>query len=101
MATYTGQNVGAKKLERISEGIKKSIIIGAVYSIIALMITVLFGSKITLLFVDRGEVIYNFKSNTVLNYTSYILYSVIISIYSALYNSRNGIFNTSNIGRCM
>ena len=56
MATYTGQNVGAKKLERISEGIKKSIIIGAVYSIIALMITVLFGSKITLLFVDRGEV---------------------------------------------
>ena len=48
MATYTGQNVGAKKLERISEGIKKSIIIGAVYSIIALMITVLF--------VDKGEV---------------------------------------------
>lgn len=38
------------------EGVKKSIIIGAVYSIIALMITVLFGSKITLLFVDKGEV---------------------------------------------
>ena len=41
MATYTGQNIGAGKLERISEGIKKSMIIGSVYSIVALIISVL------------------------------------------------------------
>ena len=39
MATYAGQNVGAKKLSRISEGIKKSLLIGSVYSIIALVVS--------------------------------------------------------------
>ncbi|CAM2078558.1 MAG: MATE family efflux transporter [uncultured Clostridium sp.] len=55
MATYAGQNVGAKKLDRVNEGIKKSIIIGSVYSIIAFVISILFGKTIALLFVDRNQ----------------------------------------------
>ena len=35
MATYAGQNVGAKKLDRVSEGIKSSLKIGSIYTIIA------------------------------------------------------------------
>ena len=56
MATYTGQNIGAGKLERISEGIKKSMIIGSVYSIVALMISVFFGKSLALLFVNVNEI---------------------------------------------
>ena len=56
MATYTGQNIGAGKLERISEGIKKSMIIGSVYSIVALMISVFFGKSLALLFVNENEI---------------------------------------------
>lgn len=56
MATYTGQNIGADKLERISEGIKKSMIIGSVYSIVALMISVFFGKSLALLFVNENEI---------------------------------------------
>lgn len=55
MATYAGQNVGAKKLSRISEGIKKSLLIGSVYSIIALVVSIFFGETIALLFVNAGE----------------------------------------------
>lgn len=55
MATYAGQNVGAKKLDRISEGIKASTIIGSVYSVVALIISILFGKSIALLFVDGSE----------------------------------------------
>lgn len=55
MATYTGQNIGAGKLERISEGIKKSMIIGSVYSIIALMVAIFFGKSLALLFVNGNE----------------------------------------------
>ena len=55
MATYAGQNSGARKPERISEGLKASIIIGSVYSGIALVVSILFGNHIALLFVNSGE----------------------------------------------
>lgn len=55
MATYAGQNVGAKKLDRVNEGIKNSIIIGSVYSIIAFLVSIFFGKTIALLFVDGNE----------------------------------------------
>lgn len=55
MATYAGQNVGAKKLDRISEGLKASTIIGSIYSIIALIISIVFGKSIALFFVNESE----------------------------------------------
>lgn len=55
MATYGGQNVGAKKLSRIGEGLKACIWMGAVYSVVALVVLALLGQQIALLFVDRSE----------------------------------------------
>lgn len=57
MATYAGHNVGAEKLDRISDGIKSSTIIGAVYSAAALIVLTLFGRYIALIFVDSSEVV--------------------------------------------
>ena len=45
MATYAGQNVGAKKLDRVSEGIKSSLKIGSIYSIIAFTISIFWQVK--------------------------------------------------------
>ncbi len=56
MATYGGQNVGAKKLNRIDQGIKNCVILGAVYSVIAFTILFFFSDIVALLFVDPGEV---------------------------------------------
>lgn len=55
MATYGGQNMGAKKLDRIQEGMNKCILIGAVYAVIAFMILFLFSDQAALLFVDAKE----------------------------------------------
>ncbi len=55
MATYAGQNVGAGKLKRVSEGIKSTSVLGLVYSVAACGVLVLFGSKIALLFLDASE----------------------------------------------
>lgn len=55
MATYGGQNVGAKKLDRIDQGIKSCIMLGAVYSVIALIVIYFLGDVVALLFVERGE----------------------------------------------
>ncbi|MCI8613996.1 MAG: MATE family efflux transporter [Lachnospiraceae bacterium] len=56
MATYGGQNVGAKKLERLDSGLKACILLGACYSLIALVVMYFFGADLAMLFVDAGEV---------------------------------------------
>lgn len=55
MATYGGQNVGAKKLERLDGGLKSCILLGAGYSLIALVVMYFFGADLAALFVDGGE----------------------------------------------
>lgn len=55
MATYAGQNVGAGKLGRVSQGIKSTSILGLVYSVLAFGALALFGPTIALLFVDSSE----------------------------------------------
>ncbi|MBQ2425736.1 MAG: hypothetical protein II263_04450 [Lachnospiraceae bacterium] len=50
-----GQNVGAKKLKRVKEGMFCACKIGFVYSAIAFVVLYFFGDKIVLLFMDAGE----------------------------------------------
>lgn len=55
MATYGGQNVGAGKLDRIRQGLRACIRLGAGYAVIALLI-ILFGSRpLATLFLDVSE----------------------------------------------
>ena len=55
MATYGGQNVGAGRLDRIGQGLKSCILLGAGYSVIALGISVFFGRSLATLFLDASE----------------------------------------------
>lgn len=56
MATYAGQNVGAKKIDRIHQGIKAATVIGVVYSVAAFVILAIFGKQMALLFLEADEV---------------------------------------------
>lgn len=55
MATYAGQNVGARKMDRVKEGVFAASLIGAVYSVLAFLVLYLTGDKIALLFMDSSE----------------------------------------------
>lgn len=55
MATYGGQNVGAKRLDRVTKGLFTACAIGMVYSVFVSAILVVFGDKLALLFVDPSE----------------------------------------------
>ncbi len=55
MATYSGQNVGAGKLERLGKGLKSAIIIGWIYSAIALGISYFFGENMISIFVEAND----------------------------------------------
>jgi len=79
MATYAGQNVGAKRLDRIHSGIKAATIIGVVYSVVACAVLVIFGKQLALLFMDAGEVEIIHRAHEVLILTSafYILLTIV------------------------
>lgn len=55
MATYSGQNVGAGKLERLGKGLKSAILIGWVYSAIALAVSYFFGKDMISIFVEAKD----------------------------------------------
>ncbi|WP_288221167.1 MATE family efflux transporter [uncultured Clostridium sp.] len=55
MATYSGQNLGAGRIDRIKEGVKKCSIISILVSIISTIIVVLFGGTFTKLFMSGND----------------------------------------------
>ena len=56
MATFAGQNIGARKLHRVHEGLKASALIGIIYCIVAAVVVWLFGRNLIGLFVDAPDV---------------------------------------------
>ena len=56
MATYGGQNIGARRLDRIGEGLKAAVLMGAAYSVVALAVLIFYGDVISLLFLDADQV---------------------------------------------
>lgn len=55
MATYGGQNIGAKKIDRIRTGIKDCCLIGIGYSLIAFVVVYFFSDKVIELFVSNPD----------------------------------------------
>ncbi len=55
MATFAGQNVGAKKIDRIHKGLKSVSIVGCIYCVIAFAVILFFGKDMVALFVDADD----------------------------------------------
>lgn len=55
MAPYSGQNMGAGKIDRIGKGLKSASICGFVLSGVMLVVVLLFGKKLPLLFLDASN----------------------------------------------
>lgn len=55
MATYAGQNVGARKLKRVDEGLIAAGIIGTIYSVFAILILFMFSKQLLLIFLKPEE----------------------------------------------
>lgn len=55
IATFAGQNVGSKKLDRINQGLKAASIVGCIYCVIAFVVILFFGKNMVSLFVDADD----------------------------------------------
>ena len=54
-ATFTGQNVGAGRLDRVHRGLASNLILGLIYSALALAAVLLWGRPLLMLFLNPGE----------------------------------------------
>lgn len=84
MATFTGQNLGAQKIDRIKKGVWQMMAIGLVYCAMAFGICLLFSRPLTELFIGAAEL-------TVLELTEqYLLYnSIFFPALLVIYVFRN------------
>ena len=57
LSTYVGQNVGAKKPDRIKQGVKISVLIGVLFSLIMTLTVFIFSEKLMSIFTNNIEVI--------------------------------------------
>lgn len=55
MATFAGQNVGARKVQRIHQGLKAATIAGGIYAVAVFLVAWLFGPALISLFVSAEE----------------------------------------------
>ncbi|MBR3763423.1 MAG: MATE family efflux transporter [Clostridia bacterium] len=55
MATFAGQNVGARKLDRIQQGLKSASLVGCIYCVAAFLLILFFGRDMVALFVRADD----------------------------------------------
>lgn len=55
VATYCSQNLGAKKFDRISNGLKCGLLLGVIYAVVSGTVLFFFGGDLALIFVDASE----------------------------------------------
>ncbi len=55
MATYCGQNLGARRIDRVRSGMRQITLIMTIYSFAAFLLQMLLGRYIVLLFVDKSQ----------------------------------------------
>ncbi len=87
MATFAGQNVGAKKLDRVRAGIRFSVIIASIYSIVAFIVLYFFGTQIAQLFLSSESPVAASQTADILkNASLYLIFNSAFYIPLALVN---------------
>ncbi len=94
MATYAGQNTGAKKPERIKQGLKSAIITGFIYSFSVAFIILFFGKSIITLFIDSSEteIIAMAHNMLIINSFSYFLLTLVNTVRFSIQGMGYSIF---------
>ena len=77
-ATYSGQNMGAGKIDRITKGMLWSIAIGWAYALVALLITLLIGPHIAGFFLEEPSTLLIENTALYLNITAAFYFLLVI-----------------------
>jgi Na+-driven multidrug efflux pump len=98
VSTFAGQNAGAGQYDRVKTGVKKSVLLVLLFSVLMVVIMWLFGEPIVRIFIDESEVV-NIGARglriTSLMYFAlgvvYVLRGMLNGVGDALFAMMNGI----------
>ncbi len=96
LSTFTGQNYGAKKMDRVKAGYRKSMMLMAIFSILMLPIMQLFGDSITRFFVSDEAVIAMGAKALQITSFFYVMLGVIYVIRGVLNGLGDSVFALLN-----
>ena len=89
MATYSGQNYGAGKYDRIKKGMGRGIILAGIYTVLGFCVARFLGPYISQLFIDGSETVVINLAQEYINMGSYFYF--ILSILFLFRNSLQGL----------
>lgn len=84
LSTFVGQNIGAKRIERVHLGFKSTLIMSIILSIIITLGIVLFGDALMGLFIQDETIIQMGKEYLVIVSSFYVCFSVLFTSNGAL-----------------
>ncbi len=89
MATYCGQNLGAKKFDRIEKGVHRGVALAFGYAVIGFCVARFLGPYLSLLFIDGSETEVIALAQQYINAGSY--FYLILSLLFVLRNALQGL----------
>ncbi|MFI3324700.1 MAG: MATE family efflux transporter [Clostridia bacterium] len=86
MATFAGQNLGAKKPERVSIAVKQVLVVGAIYSVLAFVVLQITAPYLSLIFVsaDETEIITCICQFLTVNSVAYIFLATLLVLRNTI-----------------
>ena len=77
-ATYGGQNMGAKKPDRINAGLRWCVVIGFSYALLAFLFLLIFGKNVALIFIKDPSPLLVHNTYTYLKYNSMFYFLLVL-----------------------
>lgn len=96
LSTYSGQNYGAKKNDRVILGFRKSMLMMFVFSVLMLPVMQVFGEAIVKIFVDDAEVIVMGAKALQITSFFYVFLGIIYVVRGVLNGTGDAIFSFVN-----
>ncbi len=84
LATFVGQNIGAKKTERVKSGLKATFVISSTISLFVTGMIIIFGDVLMRFFTDDTEVIAIGQDYLVIVSSFYLLFSAMFTVNGVL-----------------
>lgn len=82
MAPYAGQNFGARKPERIKQGVKAAILCGMVLAVIMFILAMLFGRNLAALFMDIPDAeVLEYAYRIILSMVGSYLFLILLNVF--------------------
>lgn len=84
LSTFVGQNLGANRPDRVKNGLRATLIMSSIFSLLVSLITIVFGRPLMYMFTDDRVVVDIGYSYLIVIGSSYIMFSVMFVINGVL-----------------